>query len=259
MHSVGALQSASSKNRVGEQATCNVWQLQLSRLSVYVCVYVMGVCVCVCLCFVGVHCVIIVVIVVSSEPSRDASWSTCYCLPSLPACHPLSGLPHAAHTHTIAATVCGVWNVLQVDDACSSCVKWAPLGARRIWGWVQCLALFIPAPCAPCVLCASLCCGMKVKFCYTARTAAEWQWQWHRPRQKPKSQWSLPLPLPWPWPWPWPVCGMHSDIHAHTHTAFGSSRKRGHTHRHMYTHTHTPSRIMRLIMVRMRNVHALNS
>lgn len=47
MHSVGALQSASSKNRVGEQATCNVWQLQLSRLSVYVCVYVMGVCVCV--------------------------------------------------------------------------------------------------------------------------------------------------------------------------------------------------------------------
>lgn len=114
MHSVGALQSASSKNRVGEQATCNVWQLQLSRLSVCVCVCVMGVCV----CFIGVHCVIIVVIVVSSEPSRDASWSTCYCLPRLPATH--FRACHMQHTHSPLQRRC---------VACGMCYKWMTLAA----------------------------------------------------------------------------------------------------------------------------------
>lgn len=246
MHSAGALQSASSKNRVGEQVTCNVWQLQLSRLSVSVCV--LGVCVCVC---VSLGCI--------ASSSSSSSWAANQVATRAgqPASASLACLPathiracHMQHTHTLAAAVCGVWNVLQVDDACSSCVKWAPLGARRIWGWVQCLALFIPAPCTPCVLCASLCCGMKVKFYYTARTAAEaeWQWQsqWHRPSQKPKSQWSLPLP----WPWPWPVCGMHSDTqHTHTHISHSHAHRiltqllvvagNAVTHTDTCTHTHT--------------------
>lgn len=126
MHSVGALQSASSKNRVGEQATCNVWQLQLSRLSV-----------CVCVCY-GRVCVFHWGALRHHRRHRREQRTKSrrelvnLLLPPQAACHPLSGLPHAAHTLTLAASVCGMWNVLQVDDACSSCVKWAPLGARRI-------------------------------------------------------------------------------------------------------------------------------
>lgn len=113
MHSAGALQSASSKNRVGEQVTCNVWQLQLSRLSV-----------CVCVCW---GCVFVFrwgALRHHRRHRREQRTKSRRELVNLPvslACHPLSGLPHAVHTaHTPLQRRC---------VACGMCYKWMTLAA----------------------------------------------------------------------------------------------------------------------------------